>query len=115
MTTQVLAKNVSEKLDFINLPKINLSKIWIFGFILITSLLIFYIFQISEITKASFSASGYEQEIIKISQQNKNLEISLSQENSLVNLEALLEKLNYEKVNKINYIRFIDNQVAAKP
>lgn len=115
MSAQVLIQSVSNKLDLISLPKIGLRKIWLFGFILITSLLIFYIFQISEITKASFSVSQQEREMIKLSQQNKDLEAGLSQENSLANLETVLKKLNYEKVNKVYYIKVIDTGVAARP
>lgn len=115
MTAQVLTQTISEKINLIAFPKINLGKIWIAGFILITMLIVFYIFQISEITKASFSASNHEQEIFKLSQQNKNLEFSLSRENSLVNLEVVLKKLNYERVDRVYYIKVIDKGVAAKP
>lgn len=111
MSTQVLIQSISE----INLPKINLRKALISGFILITILLIFYIFQISEITRSSFSISLYQREMTGLAKQNKDLEISISQKNSLSNLEALLSNLNYERVNKIYYIRVSDGQVAAKP
>lgn len=114
MSTQALNQAILEKLSFVNFPRISLHKIWIFGFILITSLLIIYIFQISEITKASFSASQYEEAIAKLAQQNKSLELSLSQDNSLVSLESMLRQLNYEKVDKVYYIKVIDKGVAAK-
>jgi len=108
MNTQVLSQNL------ISLPQIGLRKCWIFGFILIAFLLIFYIFQISAITKASFLIAGYEQEIIKLSQGNENLKIGFSQENSLANLENILNKLNYEKIKEIYYLRVLEGQVMAK-
>lgn len=115
MSAQILVQVISGKLDFINLPKISLRKIWVPGFILITLLLMFYIFQISEITQATFFISKYEQEITGLSRQNKDLEANLSQEKSLSNLEIAIRKLNYEKVNKVYYIQILDGQVAAKP
>lgn len=111
MSTQVLAQAISG----INLPKINLRKLLISGFILITSLIIFYIFQISEITKFSFSLAKYELEISALAGDNKNLEIGISQKNSLSGLEEVLSRLNYEKVSKIYYIRILDGQVAVRP
>lgn len=111
MSTQVLIQSISE----ISLPKINLRKIWIFGFILITLLLVFYIFQISEITTATFAISKQEQEITRLLQQNKDLQIGFSKENSLANLETILNGLNYEKVNKVYYIRVMDSQMVVNP
>lgn len=111
MSVQVLTQSIGSMV----FPRINLRKIWLLGFILIVSLLIFYIFQISEIARVSFAISAHEQEAAKLFQQNKNLEISLFQRNSLFSLETMVNELNYEKVNKINYIRFINSQVAAKP
>lgn len=111
MSTQVLIQSISE----IRLPKINLRKICISGLILITAFLVFYIFQISEVTRAGFLLSEQGQEVILLSQQNKNLEIAILQNNSLPDLEAVLKKLNYEKVDKIYYIKSADGQVAVKP
>lgn len=110
MSTQVLIQSISE----ICLPKINLRKILIFGFILIISLVIFYIFQISEVTKASFFVSRYEQEIPALSQQNKDLEIRIFQGKSLANTEAILKKFNYERVSKVYYVQVIDSGIAIK-
>ncbi|MBI2626028.1 MAG: hypothetical protein HYW69_00335 [Candidatus Nealsonbacteria bacterium] len=96
------------------LPRINLRKIWIFGFILITALLIFYIFQIGNITQTSFLISQHEKEVVLLSQQNKNLEFVISQTGSLASLEDILSSFNYEKVGKINYIQILDGTVLAK-
>lgn len=109
MTTQVLTQTI------IISPKVNLRKLWVFGFIFITSLLIFYIFQISAITKDSFFIAKYEQGIASLSQQNKILEKSILQENSLANLEAILKNYNYEKINKVYYLRVMDGQMVVKP
>lgn len=114
MNASALSQSISGKLSLIGLPKINLRKIWFFGFILMTLLLIFYIFQMSKITQVSFLISQYEREIVQLSQQNKNLEIVLSQAKSLANLETILSRLDYEEVGGIYYLRVLEGTVLAK-
>lgn len=110
MITPSLAQSISG----ISLPKINLLKICIFWFILIASLVVFYIFQISEITKASFSIFAHGREIPALSQENKNLEARVFQEQSLANAEAISKNFNYEKVSNVYYIKVMDNEMAVK-
>lgn len=96
------------------LPRINLRKVWISGFILVTLLLIFYISQIGNITRTSFLISQLEKEAVLIGQQNENLEFTISQADSLASLEAVLSGFHYEKVGKVNYIQVLDGTVLAK-
>ena len=114
MSTQILTQVISGRLDLISLPKINLQKIWISGFILTSLLLVFYVFQISEITQASFLISEQGQKISALYRLNKGLESNLSQKNSSANLETVLKKFNYEKVSKVYYIQILDNGMAVK-
>lgn len=87
---------------------------WIFSAIFIVSLLAFYLFQTNEMSKKHSLIKYYENEIGYISNQNKSLEITFSQNSSLKNLENTLEDLNFEKVTKIDYIRVLDTSVVAK-
>ena len=87
---------------------------WIIGAVLIVLLLACYIFQVVEVTRASFFISNYEKQISTFSQESKSLESSFSQLNSLASLESVLDGLNYVKVEKIHYIRLLSSQVAAK-
>lgn len=109
MSSQVLIQSIGE----ISLPRIGFRRIGILGLVLSALLLIFYIFQVSELTQASFFSVQYEKEIASLLQTNKSLEASLSRGNSLDNLEALLSTLDFQKVEKIHYIRIIDSQVAV--
>lgn len=115
MTTDTLTRSIAQKSLFLmNFSKINLRSVWLSGFILMTLLLIFYIFQMSKITQVSFFISQYEREIVQLSQQNKNLEIVLSQAKSLSNLETILSRLDYEEVGGIYYLRVLEGTVLAK-
>jgi len=64
--------------------------------------------------KRNSLVESYEFEIEQIYEQNKDLEITFSQKNSLKNSENLLKDLNFEKVTKIDYIRILETAVAAK-
>lgn len=94
--------------------KFNAKSFFAFAFTLFVFSLIFYIFQVNEVTKASFFTSNYENKINILIQENKNLEIKFSQINSLANLEILLRDLNYEEVGKIHYIQILENTVVVK-
>lgn len=58
--------------------------------------------------------SKYEKEITMLFQQNKDLEMNLFYGNSLANLETAINNFNYEKINKVHYIKITDGQVAVK-
>jgi len=94
----------------LTLPKYS----WVIGVVLTALLLACYVFQIVEVTRASFFISNYEKQITKFSQESKILESSFSQLNSLAHLESVLNGLNYVKVEKVHYIRLLGSQVAAK-
>lgn len=107
-------------LSIVHIPAFNLR--WNFAlrfaaisaFLFVFSLLIFYIYQINTLTKDSFLLKAKEKELLQIIQKNKNLESLVSKANSLANLEVLLNGLNYEKVEKVYYIRVMAGQVVAK-
>jgi hypothetical protein len=82
------------------------------SFILIITLLIFYVFQVNEMTAASYLIRNDEKKIAEFSNENKNLQISLSQTNSLENLERMIQGLGYEKVEKVKYIQVLEGKVV---
>ena len=75
--------------------------------------LFFYIFQINQMIKASYLIKIYEKEIEKLSEENKNLNLTFSQLNSLENLQPVIQKLGFEKVDKLDYIR-LESSMAAR-
>lgn len=78
------------------------------------ALLIFYIFQVNAEISERYSIQGYKEKISEISKENQDLEIKAVQLNSLDKAIKLLGSLNFEKTNKIYYIRTLDKQVVAK-
>ncbi|MFC1663640.1 hypothetical protein ACFL0A_00725 [Patescibacteria group bacterium] len=92
----------------------NLKIFWALSSVLIISLLFFCLFQINEIAKGNYLTKNYQKKIADLSGENKGLEITASQLNSLTNIEALVANLNFEKITKIHYIKVLESSVAAK-
>ena len=87
---------------------------WVLSFLAILTLLIFYIFQVNAEVSERYLIQKYDRRLTELSVESKNLEISSSQSNSLGNIILALESLNFEKANKVEYIRILNNQVVAK-
>ncbi|MDP3991197.1 MAG: hypothetical protein Q8P63_02800 [Candidatus Nealsonbacteria bacterium] len=94
--------------------KLSLKTVWILTLSVVCFLLVFYIFQISEMTRASFAVSNYERKMAQLINESKGLEINFSNISSLNSLEALLASLNYQDVGKVHYIEMLEGAVAAK-
>ena len=94
--------------------KFSLKTVWFLGFSLIVFLIGFYVFQISYITRASFSVASYEKQIAGLNREFKDLQLNFSDTNSLSGLEEVLVAKGYEKVGKINYIQVLESAVATK-
>jgi cell division protein FtsB len=94
--------------------KFNLKIFWIASFILIIFLLGFYIFQVNNFVFQTYLIKNYQQELKKLSQENENLEINLTQKDSLKTIEDLIKELSFEKVEKIEYIQVVGSTIVAK-
>lgn len=94
--------------------KIVLEIFWIFGILSVIALLVFYIFQVNSEISARYFIREYESKLSDILKENKNLEISSVQLDSLDNIAISLKNLNFEKSGKIKYIRVFNNQVVAR-
>ncbi len=103
--------------SFINISfrwKISLKLFWLLSFLSIAALLVFYIFQVNAAVSERYLIQEYEKRIGEVSKESQNLAISSAQVGSLDKVEELLEALNFEKINKIHYIRVLDTQVVTK-
>ena len=88
-------------------------KILTLGFILVSFLLVFYIFQVNEYTKTGFAIAQYEERINEISKENKETELAFSENYTLAELEGILKTMDYQEVDKISYIKMTGTQMAS--
>jgi len=86
----------------------------ILSILLIAALLVFYIFQVNNEISRRYLIQNYKQKITQITKENKELEIQAVQINSLDKIMGLLASSNFEKTEKINYIRVLGKQVVTK-
>ena len=82
--------------SIISSVNLNSKIFWVFSSILILSLLGFHIFQINALIKGDYLLGSFEKEIVRLSQENKNLEIVFSQ----INEREFFENLNKNNEKK---------------
>jgi len=77
------------------------------------SLLIFYVWQVNELTRGTYVVNNYLKEISKLSEENKNLQISFAESSFLGEALAKIQALDFQKVTSVKYIQISDNSVAT--
>lgn len=94
--------------------RINWKVLIITELILVVSLLIFYIFQINNLTQSTYQIQQYQKKIDRLSQENESLRINSLKNNSLSTIETLTKDFGFEKVNNVQYIQILESQVVKK-
>lgn len=92
---------------------VNLKILWVFALVLIITLLVLYLFQISYLTARTYQLQSYQEKIAELSETKKILEINSAKLNYLENITSKGEELGLERIDTINYIQVIDAAVAA--
>jgi len=115
MTTHTLTHSIFyNRSSLLKFPKLSLRIFWILSCILISSLLVFYVFQINEITKGGYLTKNYLKKIDALSQESKLLEINFAHTSFLGDAEEKAQSLNFERVEKIKYIEFLEGSLVTK-
>lgn len=78
----------------------------------IISFLVFYIFQITTTISEGYQIQSYQKKISNLSQENKNLEVSVAMANSLEDINNKMQELGFEKMTKVYYIQLLETSVA---
>ena len=118
MTTATLSylrvqKRIQTKVDSIDLPVVNWKTVCFVGFFASLALLVFYVCQINDLTRGSYLANNYENQISKLSEENKTLEVSFAESSFLGQALDKIQALNFQKTVSVKYIQFADNSVAT--
>jgi len=94
--------------------RISLKIFLVFSSFVIIGLLGLYIFQVNVVVSEKYLIQKYEKQISEILKENQNLAINSTKLSSLTKVIKSLEELNFEKIDKIYYIRVLNNQMVAK-
>jgi hypothetical protein len=118
MTTATLSfyrvqKNLQAKISSVSFPSINWKAVCFAGFFMSLALLVFYVWQINDLTRGSYLINSYEKQISKLSEENKNLEISFAESSFLGQALNKIQALNFQKTTSVKYIQILDNSVAT--
>ncbi len=120
MTTAVLGylkvqRKIQTKISSAALPTINWKAVCFIGFFLALPLLVFYVFQINDLTRGSYLVNSYEKQIIKISEENKTLQVSFAESSFLGQALEKVKALNFQKINSasVKYMQIPDDSVAV--
>jgi hypothetical protein len=117
MTTAVLThsylyKKVKKQVASVALPKVNWKMICAAGFLACLLSLFFYIYQVISLTKTSYLIGSYNNKILTVSEENKNLEVSFAENSFLGEVLAKSQQLDFQKTTSVKYIKISDNSVA---
>lgn len=86
----------------------------IFSLTLISILMVLFFWQFNILIQQNYRIKDYEGKIIRLSRENEALEIKLIEKNHLANLEKKASALNFEKAQKVHYIRVLGSTVVAR-
>ena len=76
--------------------------------------LIFYIIQVGALAEEKQLIFEYEKQITALSKGNKNLDIRLSKDDSLSNIENHLTYKSFVKTNQVKYIQILRNSAVNR-
>jgi hypothetical protein len=91
---------------------LNNKIIAVVAFLIIFSSLAFLVYQLNTYTAEIYFTYKSKKDLVQLSQKNKMLEVGLARANSLWNIEEYAQ--NFEKNEKIEYVRILEDTVLAK-
>ena len=118
MTTALLSfyrvqKSLKAKARSIDLPLINWKLVCVIGFFMTLSLLVFYVWQINDLTRGYYLINNYEKQVGRLTDENKNLEVSSAESSFLGQALLKIQALNFQKTISVKYIQIADSSVAT--
>jgi hypothetical protein len=120
MTTATLnlyrvQKNLQAKMDSVDFPVVNWKSVCCIGFCMSLALLVFYVWQINDLTRGSYLTSTYEKQISALSQENKGLEVSFAESSFLGQALEKIQALNFQRTTSVKYIQILDSSAQVPP
>jgi hypothetical protein len=92
-----------------NLPSINWKAFCCVGFFMMLVLLVFYVWQINDLTRGSYTINSYENQISKLSDENKNLQVSFAESSFLGQALTKIQAMNFQKTTSVKYVQVMDS------
>ena len=118
MTTAILSfsraqKSLQSKIDSIEIPVINWKAVCFVGFFMVLISLVFYVWQINDLTRGSYLINSYQKQISQLSAENKSLQVSFAESSFMGQALVKIHALNFQKTTSVKYVQIPDNAVAT--
>ena len=115
MTTATLRiqKKLHVKIDAISLPSANWKLLFFAGFFMMAVSLVFYAWQINDLTKGSYTINSFEKKISQLSSENQNLQVAFAENSFMGQAMEKAQALNFEKTTSVKYIQVSENSFTA--
>ena len=118
MTTAVLTysgvqKRIRSRVSDITFPRINWKLVCFVIFFVCLSLLVYYVWQVRYLTSSTYLVSGYEQQIDKLLDEKKNIEVGFAESSFLGQVQQKVRDLNFQKATAVIYIQLPDTFLAS--
>ena len=91
-----------------SLKRLNKRYLFFSAFSFFVVIFIFSIFQITTYISSQYLLKNYQEQIQKLAQENRNLEVASLRNISLENIEEKISEIGFEKVDKIHYIQVLE-------
>lgn len=115
MTTAILKlqKKVHVGISSVDLPIINWKAIIFVGLLAGVVSIIFYAIQVNSLMGGSYLIGTYEKKIEKLTQENRDLQVSFAESDFMGQALAKAQKLDFEKTTSVKYVQILDNSFAV--
>lgn len=75
-------------------------------------LLLFYIFEVNQLTQGSFLIKNYNKDIKNLLVENRDLQTNFGQASFLVSVQDKAQALNFEKTTHVTYVKILQSFLA---
>ena len=96
----------------LRLPRVNWKLICFFGALFSVLLLVYYIYQVNQLTLGIYTIKNYEKKIETVSKENSSLESTFAESSFLGGVMEKTQKLNFQKTTAVKYAQILENSVA---
>jgi len=115
MTTITLNhRAIYNRISLISLPKVSWKLFYLFGILLLSLILVFYIFSVNELTKGVYLIKNYNKEISGLLQENKILGNNFANSSFLAKTQEKAKELSFEKTKNIKYVQILENSLVQR-
>jgi|SRR5579863_9847551 len=117
MTTTTLrlhSQAARHKSSAISAISINWKLVYACAMLASLAMLVFYIYQVNQLTRGAYAIRGYNNQISSLAGENTNLEAQFAQSDFLAGVAQQAQALGFEKTTNVAYVQIMQNSLAER-